>query len=210
MANCQPAEGGSDTELIGAVLERGPHVIRHRDKAITKEDYERLAKDSSSYIARTKCVSTGNRLDLIVIPTGTEDRPTPSQGLLASVRKYLLKRSQCSIPQGSLYVVGPKYKDVRISVDIHPTSIDLAVPVKREIQKRLSQYLHPLTGGADGKGWDFGRSVYRSDLYSMLESISGVDHAENLTINESESDLTSERLEIVCSGNHTVNIMLGA
>lgn len=44
----------------------------------------------------------------------------------------------------------------------------------------------------------------------MLESISGVDHAENLTINEIADDLTSGTLEIVCSGNHTVKIMLGA
>lgn len=210
VANCQPAGGGSDTELISAVPERGPHVIRHRYRAVTKEDYERLAKDSSSYIARTKCVSTGNRLNLIVIPKGTEDRPTPSQGLLDLVKKYLLQRSQCSIPQTSLHVVGPTYKDVRISVDIYTTSIDLAVPVKREILIRLNQYLHPLTGGPDGNGWDFGRSVYRSDLYAMLESISGVDHAENLFINESAVDLTSESMEIVCSGNHIVNIVLGA
>lgn len=210
VSNCQPAEGGSDTEVMSSVLDRGPHVIRHRNRAVTKEDYERLAKDSSSFIARTKCISNGNLLNLIVIPKGTEDRPTPSQGLLDKVKKYLLVRCACSIPETSLRVVGPTYKDVRISVEIYPTSIDLAVPVKREVQQMLNKYLHPLTGGPNGTGWDFGRSVYRSDLYSMLESISGVDHAENLTINEIADDLTSGTLEIVCSGNHTVKIMLGA
>lgn len=210
VANCQPAEGGSDTEVMSSVLDRGPHVIRHRNRAVTKEDYERLAKDSSSFIARTKCISNGNLLNIIVIPKGTEDRPTPSQGLLDNVKKYLLVRCACSIPETSLQVIGPTYKDVRISVDIYPTSIDQAVPVKKAVQQRLNQYLHPLTGGPNGTGWDFGRSVYRSDLYSMLESISGVDHAENLTINEGAEDLTSGSMEIICSGNHTVKIMLGA
>jgi hypothetical protein len=211
VANCQPAQGGSDTEMISSALERGPHLIRHRNRAVTKEDYERLTRESSSYVARTKCIATSaNVLNIIVIPNGTEDRPTPSQGLLESVKKYLLERSLCSVSPESLRVVAPTYKDIRISVEIYPTSIDLAVPLSREVVKRLNHYLHPLTGGPYGRGWDFGRSIYRSDLYSMLEGISGVDHVGSLTINESDCDLELGRLEMACSGNHNVRISLGA
>jgi hypothetical protein len=211
VTNCLPAQGGSDTEMITSALERGPYLIRHRNRAVTKEDYERLTRESSSYIARAKCIAiSANVLNIIVIPKGTEDRPTPSQGLLESVKKYLLERSLCSVSPESLRVVAPTYKDIRISVEIYPASIDLAVPLSREVLKSLNQYLHPLTGGPYGRGWDFGRGIYRSDLYSMLEEISGVDHVGSLTINEEDRDLELECLEMACSGNHNVKISLGA
>lgn len=209
VTNCQPAQGGSDTEAISSALERGPHSIKHRNRAVTKEDYERLAKESSSYVARTRCMASGaNNLNLIVIPKGTDDRPTPSTELLDDVKKYLLERSLCSMSPDSLCVIPPSYRDIRIGVEICPTSIDLAAPLGREIIKRLKAYLHPLTGGAHGTGWDFGRSIYRSDLYSLLEGISGVDHVGNLTINDIASDFALKTEEIACSGNHNVKIIL--
>jgi predicted phage baseplate assembly protein len=76
--NPEPAEGGADTELVEAVFERGPHLIKHRDRAVTEEDFERLAKAASSYIARTRCFTEGNKLKILLIPKGEEDKPTPS------------------------------------------------------------------------------------------------------------------------------------
>jgi hypothetical protein len=44
----------------------------------------------------------------------------------------------------------------------------------------------------------------------MLEGISGVDHVGSLTINEEDRDIELGRLEMACSGNHNVRIVLGA
>ena len=215
VANCQPAEGGSDTEAISSAMERGPHLIRHRNRAVTREDYERLAKEASSFIARTKCFTESSApgiLCLIVIPWGTEDRPVPSQGLMDQVKSFLLEKNSCAISPESLKVLPPKYMEIRISADVHPASIDLAVPLRRTVIERLNQYFHPLTGGPDRKGWEFGRGIYLSDLYSMLEGISGVDHIENLKINEADFNFifTPERWEIPCSGRHRIKIVIGA
>jgi hypothetical protein len=38
----------------------------------------------------------------------------------------------------------------------------------------LYQYLNPLTGGPEGKGWPFGRPVYPSDIVALLQQIPGV------------------------------------
>jgi hypothetical protein len=40
---------------------------------------------------------------------------------------------------------------------------------------RLQTFLHPLRGGADGHGWDFGQSVFLSDLAALIEGTPGVD-----------------------------------
>ena len=183
ITNHECAEGGSDMELLSEIFERGPHLIKHRDRAVTKEDFERLAKAASSYIARTKCLIKENKLTIIVIPKGKEDRPQPSRGLREIVRKSLLERSLNMILEESLVVTGPVYIEIKVQVDIIPVSIDQAIPLERTVLNRLKEYLHPLTGGNEGAGWEFGRGVHISDVYSLLESIKGVDHVENLTLN---------------------------
>jgi len=42
--------------------------------------------------------------------------------------------------------------------------------------------VHPTLGGPDGAGWPFGRAVFKSDFYRVIESVDGVDHVEDLEI----------------------------
>ncbi|AKB18671.1 putative baseplate assembly protein [Methanosarcina sp. WWM596] len=210
ITNHEPAEGGSDTELLSEIFERGPHLIKHRDRAVTKEDFERLAKAASSYIARTKCLVINNKLTVIVIPKGEEDKPQPSRGLLEIVRKSLLERSLNMILEESLVVTGPTYGEIKVKVDVIPESIDQAIPLEKTILNLLKEYLHPLTGGNDESGWEFGRGVHISEIYAMLEGIKGVDHVENLTLNNSCEDISIDKFKIVCSGEHEITMRLGS
>jgi len=207
--NPEAAGGGSDIELLEAVFERGPHLIKHGDRAVTTEDFERLAKVASSYIARTKCLIKGNRLTIIVIPRGEEDKPMPSSALMRTVEKHLLECSLNLILSGSIEVKGPSYKEVGIVVDVVPESIDQAIPLEKEILKRLKEFLHPLTGGPEKSGWEFGRDVHISDVYALLEGIKGVDHVENLMLNDESEDVRVEDFETVCSGEHRITMKFG-
>ena len=206
--NHEPAEGGSDTELLEEALERGPHLIKHRGRAVTKEDFERLAKAASSYIARTKCVTEDGKVKVIIIPKGKEDKPQPSIGLIQIVEDYLRHLSLNSILNESLEVRGPSYKEVRVSVDVIPESIDQAVPLEKEIRKQLKAYLHPLTGGNEGRGWEFGRGVHISDVYALLEGIKDVDHVDNLELNDGKGVYVGES-QTVCSGEHKITMKPG-
>jgi hypothetical protein len=208
--NNEPAEGGSDTESLEAVFERGPHLIKHRERAVSREDFERIAKASSSYIARTKCYTSGSKLGLIVIPKGDEDKPVPSTGLKKIVKKHLIERSLNIVPVGSVVIEDPYYIEVTVTVEVIPESIDLAIPLEKELLKQLKEYLHPLTGGNEKKGWEFGRGVHISDIYAILESVKGVDHVENLKLNEYTKDVDIAKFQIVCSGQHRVTMKMGS
>ncbi|MBE9593864.1 MAG: baseplate J/gp47 family protein, partial [Proteobacteria bacterium] len=209
VTNPEPAEGGSNTELLESAFERGPHLIKHRDRAVTEEDFERLAKAASSYIARTKCFTEGNKLKILLIPKGEEDKPTPSLGLMRLVENYLLDRSLNLILPVSIVVQEPSYKEVRITVDVVPESIDQAIPLEKAIVKRLKGFLHPLTGGPEERGWEFGRAVHISDVYALLEGIKGVDHVEKLELNDGSADVEVKEDETVCSGEHRIRMKLG-
>jgi hypothetical protein len=39
---------------------------------------------------------------------------------------------------------------------------------------RLSRFLHPVTGGPDGDGWDFGRWPHVSELRAALAGMAGL------------------------------------
>ena len=45
---------------------------------------------------------------------------------------------------------------------------------------RLYTFLNPITGGADGQGWPFGRDLFVSDVYQCLQGMPNVQFTRNL------------------------------
>jgi len=207
--NPEAAEGGADIEQLEAVFKRAPQLIKHRDRAVTEEDFERLAKTASTYIARTKCILNSNKLKIIVIPHGTEKMPIPSLELLNNVKKHILQRSLNLISPGIVEIKKPDYKEVWINVDLVPESIDIAVPLEKEIYTRIEEFLHPLTGGPEKRGWEFGRDVHISDVYALIEGINGVDHVVDLYLNSEREDIQVSKSQTVCSGEHSIIMKFG-
>ncbi|HEX8969262.1 MAG TPA: putative baseplate assembly protein, partial [Chloroflexota bacterium] len=54
--NHTPAIGGTDAEDIEHAKWRAPQVLRARDRAVTPDDYELLARQASPAIARARCI----------------------------------------------------------------------------------------------------------------------------------------------------------
>jgi len=219
VANPWSAGGGADVELLEDAMERGPWVIKHRDRAVTIEDFEWLARQASRDVARTKCMKEATGMEVgsvtvIILPRSGEDKPVPSFELENVVEKYLSERCSNVI---ALRVNGPVYIEVSVSLDVYPASIDMAAVAENETLDRLKSFLHPLTGGTDGGGWEFGRLVCTSDIYSLLEGIAEIDHVERVEARMFETG-QKRRITVapdanipdalVCSGEHQVTIKL--
>ena len=55
--------------------------------------------------------------------------------------------------------------------------------VEKAVLDRLNSFLSPLKGGgSDGNGWPFGRPVYLSEMYALLDQVKGVDYIKKLTL----------------------------
>src|SRR3989442_834434 len=61
--NRRAAEGRVDGEDIENAKVRGPIVLRTRDRAVTMEDYEHLAREAAPEVARVRCVTAGDGAD---------------------------------------------------------------------------------------------------------------------------------------------------
>jgi uncharacterized phage protein gp47/JayE len=191
VTNHEPAGGGADTESLAQALERGPQAIKHRNRAIAREDFEWLARQASSNIAKVKCLPTTNQdgefetgwVVVIIAPHSQEPQPLPSAELIRQVQRYLADRCPNVVSAAKkLLVTGPAYVEVSVTADVFATSIDVLSQVQSEALKSLKKFLHPLTGGPEGTGWDFGRLVCLSDIMALLEAVPNVDHVDNVTM----------------------------
>jgi hypothetical protein len=223
VTNYLAADGGADAETLDSLIDRTPRTVRHRDRAVTIEDYEDLAMLASGEIARVRCVplfdlkekplamSKEERepgmVSLIIVPRSSDARPTPSIKLIDRVRAYLdVRRS----PTTKLVIVGPKYVEVSVKIVVALRSMEGASKVEVAVAQALTSFLHPLTGGWDGKGWNFGSQPHSSALYSLIEAVAGVGHVRSLnviTLPEDADLLKTDRF-LVYSGAHTITLSL--
>lgn len=213
------ADGGADTATIDEMLEIGPAMISNRNRAVTAEDYEWLAREASRKVVRARCLPNRNRegqpvtgwVTVVIVPESTEEKPYPSLLLKQQVEEYLEAHSLGTIASpGHLHVDGPTYVAMNVSVDLFVTTIDVASVAVREAKQQLAAFFHPLTGGPEEEGWEFGRGVAVSDVYALLEGIEGVDHVENLGFLgvEGEDFISIPPNALVANGEHTVNARL--
>ncbi|MFO1429726.1 MAG: putative baseplate assembly protein [Candidatus Competibacteraceae bacterium] len=216
--NPAAATGGAEAETAAALVERMPPTLRHRDRAVTLEDYEDLALLASPEVARARCVplrdlkanplglsSQPGTVSLIVVPHADDVKPLPTLELLARVQDYVGARADATV---KLAVVGPLYIRVDVRAEVAVTNPEGASAVERAVHERLATFLHPLTGGLNGGGWDFGRAPHKSDFYALIEAVSGVDHIRYLQITEVESQTGVRRTGrfLVFSGEHQIDL----
>jgi hypothetical protein len=97
---------------------------------------------------------------------------------------------------------------VTITTEIVPVSLEAVDAVLSDVRTALQRFLHPLTGGQDGSGWDFGRRPQRSDLFALLESLGGVDHVHHLAIELAPPVPGWPDRFLVFSGNHQISVVL--
>lgn len=186
--NPRAAEGGADGETLDQVRLRGPQVLRHRERALSARDYEALAKEASPAVAIARCLPMTHPsgrphpgwVTLILVPNSRDPQPQPSFELRRGVQDYILARAPASL--AGVFVTGPTYLEVGAQVVVAPLELSQAGPVGVAVRQQLETFFHPLLGGPDGRGWPFGRAVYLSDVAAVVESVPGVDYAQELDL----------------------------
>lgn len=160
------------------------------ERATTVLDYERIARAvPGTRVARARAfagadprlpgVAAPGTVTVVVVPHLPADRPTPSGGLLAAVRRHLERRR---IVTTRLLVMGPTYVDVGVVATVRAVDAADHARVRRDIVRALDDFLHPLRGGPSGLGWPFGRDVYRSEILATIDRVAGVDHVLALSL----------------------------
>jgi predicted phage baseplate assembly protein len=234
--NLEAAAGGSDREPIDRVQERGQKFIRHRGGAVTVQDFEDLAYEASADIARVKAIAPTydplteelwldrnikqeerdarvNKLKeikaglvkLFIVPRNDSPQPIPSLALIDRVETYLRDRAS---PTLNLWVGSPQWLQVSVTAEVVPTALEFADAVRTAVIQRLETFLHPLTGGVSGQGWEFGREPHESDFYSLIEAIDSVDYVRSLSVKIEPEPPSPPEPFLIFYGSHNITLFL--
>ena len=180
-------------------------ALRRRERAVSSEDFEALAletklnpTDANTCVARARCLPRRNvlmdfeteqpgHISLIVVPW----QESALTEVIGAVTAYLEPRRLLTT---FLHVIGPQYVPVDIQATVAPLA-DVDVTLKdsegnnvfeKKVSNALDRFLRPLHGGEDGDGWPFGRNIFVSELYQLLDQLPDVDYVTDVTVNSDD------------------------
>lgn len=176
------ASGGTPRETLQAAQARAFDAVAEVDKAVTLTDIERLAlatpgvpvarvRAVAGLDARLPCWPAPGVVTVVVIPPCGRPVPMPSRALLDAVERWLDPRR---LVTSEIHAVAPHYRRVGVAATLHLACEADPTAVLRIASARFDAFLDPLTGGLDGRGWPFGRTVYRTEVMALLADVPGV------------------------------------
>jgi len=186
--NLFAAVGGRDEELLADAKKRARQMLRTRDRAVTVEDFEEIARQAGNVkragalpLAHPQFpgVQVPGAVTVIVVPDGEGPAPVPSEALLRTVCDALDKRRLLGT---ELFVVAPRYVSVSVSAQIVVRDDVSPATVRQGVEAAIANYLHPLRGGDDGAGWPFGGALRYSKLVQKVFAVQGVDSVPRLVL----------------------------
>jgi predicted phage baseplate assembly protein len=203
--NRHSARGGVDGEPIENAKVRGAIALRTGNRAVTVDDYEQLAREAAPEVARIRCIQAGDGSDpgavrVLVVPAvdGENGRIDfahlkPSEDAVTKIAHYLDERR---VLGARVSIEPPTYQGITVVAKLRARPHVNHDRLQDEALEALYDYFGPLTGGPDGGGWPFGRTVLVGEVYSVLQAVKGTELVDEALLFAADPT-TSERSEPV-------------
>jgi predicted phage baseplate assembly protein len=191
--NLAPGDGGEETETIAAAITRSAAMLNQRNRAVSQEDYVNLAQTTLGiglrrayaavgYHPEFPCSTVPGAITVFVVPYAPRVQndgdwandiyvaaPVPDQGAIQAAQATLIG---AKLIGGEVFVCPPVYRKVWLTMVVAVDS-PLSVGMRQNIITSLHNFLDPLTGAADGKGWPFGDPLRPSALLRLAQAVLG-------------------------------------
>jgi predicted phage baseplate assembly protein len=197
VTNREAASGGVEGETVEEAKVRAPIALSAQDRAVTLRDYEELARRAAPETARITCLAAepdehgAHAVRVLVVPQAVPDpggrlrfeQLVPSDALLGRITRYLDERRLI----GTRLAVGPPYyQGVTVVATLHAFRGADTDRVRRQAHDALHRHLDPLTGGAHGTGWPFGRPVQAGEVFAVLQRVPGVELVDEVLLHPAD------------------------
>ncbi|OUL37362.1 hypothetical protein BV372_02920 [Nostoc sp. T09] len=185
--------GGQIKEQPEHFYTRISEYLRHKGRAVTIFDYERLVLEKFPQIYKVRCINHGQvgqgkqfhelvpgAVTLVVIPdlsqrSSTNDlEPKVNINLLEKIEKYLASLSSSWV---DIKVVNPAYEHIQVECEVKfksPYDANFGY-YRRDLEQAITQFLTPWTVDK-GDEIHFGGTVYRSSILNFIEQQYYVDY----------------------------------
>lgn len=178
--------GGAAAERDDAFHTRAAERLRHKDRCVTRWDYERIVLEAFPSVHRVKCIphakdgawmAPGNVLLVVVPDLANQNAVDPLQPrvdaeTLDRIGAHVRARAGVQV---AVTVKNPRYQKVRLDMKVRfRTGYDFN-HYRVELQDALIRALSPWAF-ASGQDIGFGGAVYRSVLLNVVEELEYVDY----------------------------------
>jgi predicted phage baseplate assembly protein len=199
--NRRPGQGGVDGEDVESAKIRGPILLRTRDRAVTAEDFEHIAREAAPEVARVRALTGGDGADagfvrLLVVPAVPTDdyrlkfdQLVPSESTLERITQRL---DETRLIGTRILVEPPIYRGITVVTRLRARQRSDPNRLQEQALEVLFRYFHPIAGGPDGTGWPFGRAVLSGEVFAALQGLRGTEMVEDVRIFGADA-LTGER-----------------
>ncbi len=208
--NPLPAWGGADAENVDSGVDRISSFIRHRDRLVTADDFEQIARSAPGVdIARVEVLAAYHPdlgdsepgdapgvVTLMLVPRNdprSPDTPSPDRAFLDTLCRYLDPRRLVTT---ELVLRGPVYVPVWLSLGITVAGGFATPDVRDRVKARITEYLAPARNlhgqlsEADSAlnypgmedGWPLRKAVNRLELMAEVSREPGVLKVDELIL----------------------------
>jgi predicted phage baseplate assembly protein len=181
-----PTDGGQDAEALAAAEQRIPGLLRHRERAVTADDFRTLAFEApGAAVARVEVLprfkphqrrsEVPGAVSVMALPWKGErlpPNPRADRPFLEAVHVWLDARRPLAT---ELYTIGCEYVPLAVAVGV---SLRDGFPRDEQllaVKEAVRRFLWPLApGGVDFAGWPLGRAVRDRELETVVAQVPGV------------------------------------
>lgn len=199
VGNPRAAVGGLDAESAADGEKRIPLVLRHRDRAVSADDFDAILRETpQADVGRVEVLPAwhpelspglpGDQPGVVtcmVIPRQDPrrpDYPLPDADFIAALCAHLAPRRLVTC---EVLLRGPVYTGLWISVGLELHAGQGVAEVRERVKAALKACLAPLPGPGGGAGWPLFKAVAALELATVAARVDGVLGVTGLRLGDS-------------------------
>lgn len=186
--------GGRPPERPDRFYTRVSERLRHKQRALTAWDYERLVLQRFAKVYKAKCIAVGaddpepGRVDIVVIPDIRDQLPADAfaprvpADLLADIQTYLAERAPAA---ARVVVRNPRYVAVSVRVGVRFKAGQDERYASRRLNEDLGRFLSPWAY-EEGAELTIGGKIYASSILDFLDRRDYVEYVADIKLARSD------------------------
>lgn len=213
---CTGGFGGWGAEGDGQALLRARNLRRHLGRGMSEPDVDSLLRDTLPDVRRTRCVRRGTVMEVGVLLRDTALHSAAFAHRKGEIARVLEHETVFPTLGLEIAVREPSFYTVHTSVWLTPPEGAELPALRRRAEEALARFLHPVTGGPEGRGWAMGRLPGAEELKTWLRAaLPEVKLAQLLAVaaapdgGEREVEDVQDPFALPLGGVHTITLLKG-
>ena len=175
--------GGYDRETAREAMDRAGRELKHKFRAVTADDYIALAREAAGDIEKAACYSgldfkglhQPGAVTLVLLKRDYETGGPFFGAMKKQVREYLQDKLPAGMAsENSLFIREPILVGIELMVTARVEGFQNMFEVRRKINQALDEFLNPVTGNFDHRGWEIGTLPDRMQLETVIKKVPGL------------------------------------